>query len=246
MAEGAASVTDAGRASAPPLAADLVSRNLNGQKLGRKGRDTRQRIINAAAELVADHAAGPVSLSAVARRVPLGMTSLYLYFSDLTELLLAVLEPAMAEAEESFVWRLRERWPDAELAERCRTFIADYFAFWERHSRILHLRNAMADQHDRRMMQHRVDFARPIMTLLIGQMDGQPRGTEFQAFSMASMLMTGIERSATIWSDKELPKFVEGLNLDNADRFRIPAARLLELGIRDGREMARNARSTAA
>ena len=240
MVEGAASsVPDAGRAFVPPLVSGDVSRNLNGQKLGRKGRDTRQRIIRSAADLVADPAARPVSLSAVARRVPLGMTSLYLYFSDLTELLLAVLEPAMAEAEESFVWRLRERWPDAELAEHCRTFIADYFAFWERHSRILHLRNAMADQHDPRMVQHRVDFARPIMTLLIWQMDGNLQGSEFQTFSMASMLMTGIERSATIWSDKELPKFVKGLNLANADRFLIPAARLLELGIRDGREMAK-------
>jgi AcrR family transcriptional regulator len=238
VAEGTALVPDAGRASAPPFVPQDVCRNLNGQKLGRKGRDTRDRIIKAAAELVADPSSGPVSLSAVARRVPLGMTSLYLYFSDLTELLQAVLEPAMAEAEESFVWRLRERWPDAELAERCRTFIAGYFAFWERHSHILHLRNAMADQHDRRMMQHRVDFARPIMTLLIRQMDGDPQGSEFQAFSMASMLMTGIERSATIWSDKELPKFVEGMNLGNADRFRIPAARLLELGIKDGRALA--------
>lgn len=239
MVDGAASVTDAGRASVPPFVAEDVSRNLNGQKLGRKGRDTRQRIINAAAELVADPSAGPVSLSAVARRVPLGMTSLYLYFSDLTELLLAVLEPAMAEAEESFVWRLRERWPDAGLADCCSTFIADYFAFWERHSRILHLRNAMADQHDRRMMQHRVDFAMPIMTLLIRQMDGDPQGPEFGSFSMASLLMTGIERSATIWSDKELPKLVAGMNLGNADRFLVPAARLLELGISDGREMAR-------
>jgi AcrR family transcriptional regulator len=233
-------------APAPPHAetaewAAGISRNLNGQKLGRKGRDTRLRIINAAAEIVADPSAGPVSLSAVARRVSLGMTSIYLYFNDLTELLLAVFEPAMAEAEEAFVWRLRERWPDAELSDRCRTFIADYFAFWQRHSRVLHLRNSMADQHDRRMMEHRIAFATPIIALLVGQMDRRPDDGEFQAVSMASMLMTGIERSATIWSDPELPKIIDGLSQFNADRFRVPAARLLELGIRDGRAKVRAA-----
>lgn len=241
MADGAASITEAARISAPAAAGDGVSRNLNGQKLGRKGRDTRQRIIKAASELVADPTAGPVSLSAVARRVSLGMTSLYLYFNDLTELLLAVLEPAMAEAEEAFVWRLRERWPDRELADHCRTFIDDYFAFWERHSRILHLRNSMADQHDERMMRHRVAFATPIIALLVAQMDRKPGGESFPAMSMASMLMTGIERSATIWSDTELPKFIE-IDL-SADRFRAPAARLLELGIRDGRSSAGAARA---
>lgn len=235
MVDGAASTAQAVRVAVPPAGGDTVSRNLNGQKLGRKGRDTRERIIRAATELVAEVPAGQVSLSAVARRVSLGMTSLYLYFGDLTELLLAVLEPVMGEAEEAFVWRLRERWPDEELGERCRTFIADYFAFWERHSRIMHLRNSMADQHDRGMMKSRIDFATPIISLLIRQMDRDPAGAEFQTFSMASMLMTGIERSATIWSDKELPNLIDGLNLDNADRFLVPAARLLELGIRDAR-----------
>ena len=81
----------------------------------------------------------------------------------------------MAEAEEAFVWRLRERWPDADLADHCRDFIADYFAFWQRHSRILHLRNAMADTHDRRMMEHRIAFATPIIALLVGQMDRRAR-----------------------------------------------------------------------
>src|SRR3546814_7301779 len=95
----AAAVTDA---------CALVSHNLNGQKLGRKGRITRERILAAAIELI-DSPEEAVTLSAVARRASLGMTSLYNYFTDLTELLLAVLEPVMATAEKSYLALLRDR-----------------------------------------------------------------------------------------------------------------------------------------
>ncbi|MFT3966240.1 MAG: TetR/AcrR family transcriptional regulator, partial [Sphingobium sp.] len=79
-------------ASPPEEAGDDISLNLYGQRLGRKGRETRDRIISAANGLLARPEPVQVTLSAVAREASLGMTTLYLYFSDLTELLSAVLE----------------------------------------------------------------------------------------------------------------------------------------------------------
>ncbi len=212
-----------------------ISHNLNGQKLGRKGRDTRDRILAATVDLLAEPGGTPLSLSAVARRAKLGMSSLYLYFNDLTELLLAVLEPVMATAEEAYIARMRTRWPDAGLNACCQKFVSDYHAFWLKNSRILHLRNSMADLHDARLMQHRVDSALPVIRLLVAQMDGDTSAPATPEFAMGSMLMTGIERAATIWTDTELPGLLHYEMFRNADRFRTPAARLLELGIRDAR-----------
>ena len=227
------------RGKAPSAAKDGpepgISHNLNGQRLGRKGRDTRDRILAATAELLAEPGGMPLSLSAVARRTSLGMSSLYLYFNDLTELLIAVLEPVMATAEEAYIARMRTRWPDAGLAACCQKFVRDYHAFWLKNSRILHLRNSMADLHDSRLMQHRVDSALPVIRLLVAQMDGDTSAPATPEFAMASMLMTGIERAATIWTDTELPGLLDAEMFGNADRFRMPAARLLELGIRDAR-----------
>ena len=79
-----------------PRAADGLSHNLNGQRLGRKGRDTRDRIIAAATELLAEPGNAAFTLSAVARKAGLGMTSLYVYFKDLGELVLAL--PGIAPA----------------------------------------------------------------------------------------------------------------------------------------------------
>lgn len=216
-----------------------VIRNLNGQKLGRKGRDTRARIVAAATQLVAQENDIPVTLSAVARKVSLGMTSLYLYFNDLTELLIAVLEPVAAAAEEAFVAQLRERWPDENLAVHCRGFVEAYYSYWAKHARLLHLRNSMADGHDHRMMEHRIASAQPLIHLLVLQMDGDDTAMHSPPYAMASMLMTGLERATTVWTDKMLHRMFDSPAFTDFERFFGPSSRLLELGIRDGREKAR-------
>lgn len=212
-----------------------LSYNLNGQRLGRKGRDTRERILAATAELLAGPPDTPVTLSAVARKASLGMTSLYLYFSDLTELVLAVLEPIMASAEEAYIAHLRERWPDDALREHCLTFVLNYHAFWKRHSRILHLRNSMADSFDLRMVQHRFSSALPLIELLTKQMDCDPTDNNSSAYAMATALFTGLDRLIAVRTDADMPRRLNNQFMVNLDNRLLAEARLLELGIRDGR-----------
>jgi AcrR family transcriptional regulator len=213
-----------------------VSHNLNGQRLGRKGRDTRERILLAAGRLLyCDTDRAPISLSAVAREASLGMTSLYNYFTDLTEVLLAVLEPVMASAEDVYLGALRKRWDDRELSERCYEFVSNYQAFWQKHSRLLHLRNAMSDQHDPRMTRQRIKSTQPIIGLLVEQMDGDPKAPRSIEFAMATVLMIGIERATTISTDDELPiRMAQDIRHDEAHFVR-PSARLMEMAIRDMR-----------
>lgn len=222
------------RASAP---AKALSHNLNGQRLGRKGRDTRERILAATNELLAGPPEVQISLSAVARKASLGMTSLYLYFNDLTELLLAVLEPVMATAEESYVSLLRTRWDDAELGDSALAFVRAYHAFWVKHSRVLHLRNSMADRQDERMLMHRVGSAQPIMRLMVEQMDGDLSRPDSPVFSMATALMTGLERVVTVTTDATLQNILHVPAAASRVHLLRAEARLLELGIRDYRAL---------
>lgn len=223
-----------------PAAAKVVSHNLNGQRLGRKGRDTRDRIIAATNELLAGSLDAPISLSAVARQASLGMTSLYVYFTDLTELLLAVLEPLSADAEASYLRHLRERWPDENLNAHCLEFVTALHGFWHRNSMVLHLRNSMADQRDERMMVHRVHAAQPVIGLLISQMDQDPGVPGTPAAGMATVLYTGIERVVTIATDRILPTVLPGAFSPNVRNFLRAESRLLELGIREFRAEAKN------
>jgi AcrR family transcriptional regulator len=218
-------------------AGDDSSRNLNGQKLGRKGRDTRARIVAAANELVAKGGPNPLTLGAVARKSGLGLTSIYLYFNDLTEVLLAVLEP-VTEASETYLKLIRPCWPDEELPDHCRAFAVAYYKHWQENSRILHLRNSLADQNDQRMVQQRVRAVGPLIELLVEQMNGDLRQHRSPIYALAIMLVMGIERAATIRTDDTLPGLLETGMMQHADRFLHPAARLLELGIRDARAAA--------
>jgi AcrR family transcriptional regulator len=234
LAERQVGADTARRAAAP--AAERLSHNLNGQKLGRKGRSTRERILNAVHEVLAESEVGPISLSAVARKASLGMTSLYNYFADLTELLLAVLEPLQAEAEECYVSILRERWSDDELGERAMAFMRGYFTFWTRNRRLLHLRNNMADNGDRRLMAHRVAAAQPVMDLLIAQMDGDPKRAPPPILAMAAVLMTGVERTVTVATNPQVLAVQGDLAGPPSDHLLPPEARVIELAIRDVRE----------
>jgi AcrR family transcriptional regulator len=212
-----------------------LSHNLNGQRLGRKGRDTRARILAATNELLAGSIDTPITLSAVARQASLGMTSLYLYFNDLTELLLAVLEPLTADAEESYLRHLRERWPDDNLNAHCLEFVTAIHGFWHRNSTILHLRNSMADQRDKRMMEQRVRSAQPVILMLVTQMDQDPAVPDTLAAGMATVLYTGIDRVVTVATDRILPTLLPGAFAPNVRNFLRAEARLLELGIREFR-----------
>jgi AcrR family transcriptional regulator len=210
--------------------------NLNGQKLGRKGRDTRERILAAASDLLIEPGNPPITLSAVARKVPLGMTSLYNYFTDLTELLLALLEPIMETAGDAYLGHLRERWPDEDLNAHCFEFIRDYYAFWQKNTRILHLRNSLSEGNlDVRMAKHRIRMGIPMVELLTFQMGHDPEIRGSEAYSMATALFTGIDRlvavrTATEWLTEVSDSYYPILN----NQLRAEA-RLLELAIRDGR-----------
>ncbi|MDP3676696.1 MAG: TetR/AcrR family transcriptional regulator [Novosphingobium sp.] len=223
--------------SALRSAAVDVSYNLNGQRLGRKGRDTRARIIAVAQEIIADSPEAMITLSEVARRANLRMASLYVYFADLTELILALLEPVMETAEQDYVRIVRETWDDEELGLKAREFVDAFYAFWVRHSRLLHLRYHMSERSDRRLMEHRVRSAQPVMRLLVAQMGGDPAGPPSRLTGMATVLMTGLERVVTVTTDDWIPTLSAGPT--NPHHVLLEAeARLIELGIRDYRKLA--------
>lgn len=219
-----------------PAPVPPVSHNLQGQKLGKKGRSTRERILKVTAELLETGEDLPISLSAVARKAALGMTSLYNYFTDLTELLLAVLEPVMASGEEAYSDMLRARWNDAEIGDHCLAFVKAYHGFWSRHTRLLHLRNSMGDTGDHRMLLHRIMSTQPLIALIAGQMDGDPEQSDAPAYAMATVLMTGIERTVTVVTDTQFTGAFGANGRRNADdHYLVPQARLMELAIRDMR-----------
>lgn len=172
-----------------------ISHNQVGQKLGRKGQETRERILAAVLRLLADPDGPPVTLSGVAKEAHVRPPNVYLYFPDMGELLLAALARVMDTAEEAYLARLRKRWPDDALPETCLEFLQAHYDFWERHARLLHMRNAMADANDLRFLRYRNDVTLPLITLLARQIGP---GDDASHGNVACVLLVGLERVATV------------------------------------------------
>jgi AcrR family transcriptional regulator len=237
-------------ARAQPVAGPKEGYNLLGQRLGRKGQETRERILVTALRLIETSQDAPVTLSGVAREASVGMTTLYLYFPNLGDLVLAVLTRVMDCADSAFVDRLRVRWPDDSLLASSQGFLRAHYQFWRRHSRLLHFRNSYEDAGDARFLQYRNRVSRPLIELLAQQMDGPVALMNAPGTNCATVLVTGFERLATITTN---PIFHTNLR-DNGvtevatyiDDLLNAEAELMALGIRHHRDIARSRSGNAA
>lgn len=213
-----------------------TAHNLQGQRLGRKGQTTRTRILDTARELIGEGGAGQLTLSAVARGAELRMSSLYNYFSDLPDLLLALLEPMVVESERAYVAQLRERWDDADLSARCENFVRAFHEFWRTNADLLHLRNAHADNHEARMMMQRIEMARVVIRLLGQQMGAPDSRITGDEYDFASVLYTGLERVVVIATDDRFKaNYPPSIRARYDGKTLGQQARLLHLGIADER-----------
>jgi hypothetical protein len=98
----------------------------------------------------------------------------------------------------------------------------------------------MSDNRDERMMLHRVRSTQPVIGLFAAQMDGPADHEDTPAFAMATVLMTGIERTVTVATDNRFTELFGTGHRHQAQHYLKPEARLMELAIRDTRnEMAR-------
>lgn len=218
-----------------------VSHNAAGQRLGRKGQETRERILAAALRLFEDPLAPPVTLTSVAREASISLTNFYLYFPDFVDLVLALLDRVMTDSQADYIDVMRIRWSDDDLSGRCLLFLEEHYQFWRRHTRLLHLRNTLSES-DTRVMEYRQRAIQPILQFLAMQMD-HGTGQGFTCADLAMVLLIGFERTATIVT---APKFEvlaqEQSDLANGrivDRLIRGEARILELAIRDCRAQRR-------
>lgn len=222
-----------------------VRHNLAGQRLGRKGQETRERILSAALRLLEDPHGPPVTLTNVAREASIRLTNLYLYFPDMVELVLAVLGRVMDDADAAFMDRLKPRWPDDELGQASLELLRAHYRFWKRHARLLHLRNTLSDS-EPRILEYRNNATRPIIDFLIRQMD-DGHDDHFTCSILAVVVLTGFERIATVVTNPNFRFVVDDLQTESQDEMidQLLAAesRLLHLAIRDRRAEAERKRS---
>lgn len=167
--------------------------------LGRKGRETRLRLMDAATDLLRKTSPIELTAMAIAARAETASATFYVYFRDVQDILYALSEAATEEMLQAFsildVFRNNEN-----VAKDSEAFLTMLAEQWERHSAILHYRMMEADRGNPRFMHLRGRWAEVVLNrfwnLLKQASHLQPPLDETDAYAESIVLFASVERLA--------------------------------------------------
>lgn len=136
--------------------------NKQGQALGRKGEESRRRLLNATLDLIERDSAHKLSASRIAREAGMSSQSFYIYFRDIEEVLLALAQEAAAGLGD-VISTLQDVAPGTppEVLSTC--FVESFSRFWDQHRPILNARNYLADSGNMAFLKLRQETTMPII-----------------------------------------------------------------------------------
>ena len=110
---------------------------------GSKGERTRQRILDATAELLAARPFADIRITEIARVARIAQPNFYTYFSSIEEAILAIARGVSGEALSIY---LEPDWTGEAGVSHARALVEAAIAFWRRHREILSIVNVLADK----------------------------------------------------------------------------------------------------
>jgi AcrR family transcriptional regulator len=179
----------------PDPAPDRPRENLYGQKMGRKGAETRSRLMKAVTSLLERRSIRDLSVSEIAAVAGTSSSAFYVYFDDVNEVALAVAE-SVEQITPEIESLLTQHWSREDAKAKASALIKAYAAFWHEHHAILRIRNLAADEGQKRFEDVRHASVSRIHTLLCKRIAAANNGLD--PASGASAVLVLVERVATI------------------------------------------------
>ena len=121
----------------------------DGRALGRRGAQTRRRLLDATAALLETHGIRDLRVVDIARAVGSSPATFYQYFHDVEEAVLALTEEVGDELS-PLVALLDPPWDAARGLDDARALVAGFVDYWDRHRAVLRTRNLAAQEGDER------------------------------------------------------------------------------------------------
>lgn len=168
--------------------------NLHGQKMGRKGRLTRQRIIEVALDILQNSSYKDLTVAELAHAANISSSTFYVYFEDIEDVLFSCVQTATTDMA-SLISILDEDWNAANLSGQVRKFVEGYHNVWEKHRVQLRIRNLEADQGNVRFQNYRVQSTQQLLDKL-GEKIAQLNPTIEDPSTTAMVFYAGMERLA--------------------------------------------------
>ena len=177
-----------------------IKKNQHGQVLGRKGLETRERLLNAARDLLQSNSPVQLTVVSIAEKAKSSSATFYLYFEDVRDLLLVLSEEA--EREMKVVHDvLDESWdPQSLELDHASRVVHAFASVWNKHREILRYRNLEADRNDAAFENIRMRTSvRMVSRFADHIIAAHPEGSLFtytDAMAEASVLVAAMERLA--------------------------------------------------
>jgi AcrR family transcriptional regulator len=171
------------------------AQNLYGQSMGRKGTQTRERLIRATIELLEKRPLRDVVVSDIATLAGTSSSSFYIYFADVSSAALAAAQ-GVEQITPEIEALLGSPWTRADAQDKAGTLVESYVNFSSQHHAILRIRNLSADEGDKRFEDVRHRAVSRIHELLETRIAAAKNGLD--PSSGASAVLALMERIAAI------------------------------------------------
>ena len=172
----------------------------SGRALGPRALSTRQRLLDATAELLEERSVRDVSVVEIARKANTSPATFYQYFKDVSEATLRLAERAAAEVP-SVVEMIDGSWRGQKGLETARDIVEAFVRHWDAYRPVLLVRNLAADEGDRRFQKVRREALRPVLDGLAARIEESQ--ADLHPYAAAAALASILERLAAYHKELE-------------------------------------------
>jgi len=169
--------------------------------MGRKGLQTRRRLIDATVGLLETTRLRDLRVVDIARTAGTSTATFYVYFPDVSDAVLAALEEVTQSTPEILAL-VDQDWREGDPEERARRIVERYAQFWLEHSALFRVRNLAADEGDERFVNARASAITGLLTATAAAIErAQEAGwvtRDLDATATSSVLMAMLERFGAI------------------------------------------------
>lgn len=179
---------------------------LDGRQLGRRGAQTRRRLLDATATLLETHGVRDLRVVDIAREVGTSPATFYQYFRDAEEAVLALASDTGEEIAH-LADLLDGPWAGEAGLDAARELVDGFVEYWDKHRAVLRTRNLAAQEGDQRFREVRNMTLSAFTARFTGLVEASQRdGRVSPALSptaAAAALVALIERMAAFHRDLE-------------------------------------------
>jgi len=178
----------------------------SGRRLGPRALQTRRRLLDASAGLLAERSVRDLSVVEIARTAGTSPATFYQYFKDVPEVALRLAEEA-AEEMPALVAIIDGPWNGRAGLATARALVDAFIRHWDSHRAVLRLRNLSAEEGDRRFQRARRLALAPVLEHLARQVELFQRAgrvsKELHPYAAAAALASILERLAAYHTELE-------------------------------------------